>query len=205
MGKGSDYMNILAVTISSFGDVLNLYIDSWINNLLITAFAHLFIILLIRKLYKNALVYFGTKKYVTNANKQRRDKFNGVQLNEFTQKRRKRKTNTYKHLRSKAKVKVESYFRYKEDELPGVTNYSYSKLFKRNKDQIMIFVSNGKKKVMKIHMKKAHKKFIELVNQYECLDEFVIYLHNLPEAILNHEDYDIYLNDTDISIGYEVK
>ena len=33
------------------------------------------------------------------------------------------------------------------------------------------------------------------MDTYECLDEFIQYLHNLPEAILNREDYDIYIID----------
>ena len=43
------------------------------------------------------------------------------------------------------------------------------------------------------------------MDTYECLDEFIQYLHNLPEAILNREDYDIYINDHDVSIGYKIK
>ena len=185
--------------------LLKAYVDEWINNLFVMAFIHLFVILLIRRLYKNASIYMGTKKYVTKSNKLRRDKYNGVLLNEYTAKRRKRKTNTYKQLRAKARLKVEGYFKYKEEELPGITNYSYGKLLKRNKQNIIIFISNGKKKIKKIYMKKAFKQFVELVNEYECLDEFVLFLHNLPDAIINRQDYDIYINDSEVSIGYEIK
>ena len=114
-------------------------------------------------------------------------------------------TNTYKKLKRSAKTKVEKYFKYKEDELPGVANYAYGKMLKRSKDKLIIFVSNGKKKVAKIKMKKATKQFIEITNKYECLDEFIQFLHNLPEAILEQQDYDIYISDHDVSIGYQVK
>lgn len=185
--------------------VFTAYFDSWQAFPIPVFILHLFISLIIWRGYTNARIYFGTKSYVKKTNKLRRKKFSGLMLNEFTEKRRKKRTNTYKNLRSKAKSRVEKYFQYKEDELPGITNYSYSKLFKRNKSKLFIIVSDGHKKIMKIQLKKATKQFIELVNTYECLDEFVQYLHNLPDAIMNQQDYDIYINDHDVSIGYEVK
>lgn len=54
-------------------------------------------------------------------------------------------------------------------------------------------------------MKKALKQFIEITNKYECLDEFILYLHHLPDAMIKRERYDIYINDFDITIGYDVK
>ena len=34
---------------------------------------------------------------------------------------------------------------------------------------------------------------IQLTNKQNCLDEFIHYLHDLPEAILDKQDYDICL------------
>ena len=163
------------------------------------------LIVVIWRAFRTASIYLGAKGFVKKSNKLRRKKYSGVLLNEFTEKKRARNTNSYKKLRRRAKNKVEAYFKYKEDELPGITNYANSKMLKRNRKKLIIFVSNGRKKIKRIQMKKAFKNFVELTNKYDCLDEFVLYLHNLPEAILNHQDYDIYIEEHDISIGYEIK
>lgn len=165
----------------------------------------LIVVLLIWRGFRSASVYFGAKGYVKKSNRLRRKKYNGLTLIEFTEKKRKRNSNSYAKLRRRSKTKVEAYFKYKEEELPGITNYANSKLLKRNRKKIVIFVSNGRKKIKKIYMKKSWKKFVELTNKYDCLDELIQYLHNLPEAILNHQDYDIYIGDHDVSIGYEIK
>ena len=58
--------------------------------------------------------------------------------------------------------------------LGATTDYKlYRDLSDSNKTKLTINVSNGKKKVMKIKMRKATKRFIELSNKYECLDELV--------------------------------
>ena len=178
--------------------LLSEYVDSWKEYLIPMIFIHFFIILLLWRMFINARIYLGTKKYVAKTNKLRRKKYNGLLLNDYTKKKRKRKTNTFKGLRTKAKSKVEAYLKYKEEELIGITNYSYGKLLKRNKENLCIYVSNGKKKIQKIYLKKSLKQFIDLMDTYECLDEFIQYLHNLPEAILNREDYD----DSKIIIRY---
>jgi len=188
-----------------FQALIDMYLDSWTAYLIPMAVGHLIGLLVVWRMFNTMRIYFGAKGFVRKASKQRRKKFNGLLLNEFTEKKRKKNTNTYKKLKRRSKNKVEKYFKYKIEELPGITNYSYGKMFKRNKHKLTIFVSNGKKKIMKIHMKKAYKKFIDLTNKYECLDEFVQYLHNLPEAIMNQQEYDIYISDHDVSIGYLIK
>lgn len=184
--------------------ILDTYVGQWKTNLIIMVIAHFVLLLLFRQLYRNTRVTLGTKRYVTKTNKLRRNKFSGISLNEYTERRRKRESNTYRGLRSKAKSKVKRYFEYKEEELPGITNYSYGKKLKRNKNKIMILVTQANKGTEKINVKKSYREFIELVNKFNCLDEFVLYLHNLPDALLNRQDYDIYLNEHEVTIGYEV-
>ena len=184
---------------------LNDFLDGLGIPLPVAIVAAVVILIILWRMFQNVRIYLGAKGYVRKTKKLRRKKFNGLNLVEFSAKRRKKNTNSYKKLKRKSKTRVEKYFQYKEDELPGVTNYSNGKMFKRNKAKLTIFVSNGKKKVMKIKMKKATKRFIELTNKYECLDELVEFLHNLPDAILEHQEYDVYVNEHDISIGYQVK
>jgi hypothetical protein len=162
-------------------------------------------VLLIWRLFNTVRIYSGAKSYVKKTNKLRRKKYNGPDLLNFIEKKRKKGTNTYKNLRNRAKVRVEDFFQYKESELPGITNYSHGGMFKRSNKKITIFVSNGKKKISTIRMKKASKQFMDLANKYNCLNELIQYLHNLPEAILNQQEYDIYVNEFDVSIGYEIK
>ena len=188
-----------------FTAIFNNLKDLWTEYPVQLAVGVFIIVLIIWRIFNTIRIYFGAKSYVKKTNKLRRKKFNGVSLVSNIKKKRKKNTNTYKQLRMSGRSKVEKFFQYKEDELPGITNFSYSKMFKRNKNKIIIFVSDGRKKVMKIHMKKARKSFITLTNKYECLDEFIVFLHNLPEAIIAQQEYDIYITEKDVSIGYEIK
>ncbi len=162
-------------------------------------------IIIIIRLFNNVRIFFGAKSYVKKASKLRRKKYNGLILVESTKKRRKKNSNSYQKLKHKPKSLVEKYFKYKEDELPGMRNYARGSAFRRNKEKLYIYVSNGKKQIMKFSMKKATKKFIDVTNKYNCLDEVVVYLHHLPEAILKHEEYEIFISDADVSIGYQIK
>lgn len=181
------------------------YMNQWELYTIPMGFIHFVLIILIWRMFKSISIYFGAKGFVKKSNKLRRKKYNGTTLVEYTEKRRKKNTNTYNKLRRKGKNKVEAYFKYKQEELPGITNYANGKMLKRNRQKLVIFVSNGQKKIKKIHMKKAFKDFVELTNKYECLDELILYLHNLPNAILNHQDYDIFVGEKEVAIGYELK
>ncbi len=69
----------------------------------------------------------------------------------------------------------------------------------------MIIVKNERKTLKKIKMKKGMKQLIEITNKYECLDEVIAFMHNLPEAILEDQDYDIFVSEADIMITYVIK
>lgn len=163
------------------------------------------IFLLIIRLINTMRINTGAKSYITRANKLRRKKFNGPDLIEFTALKRKGGSNTYKKLKTNAKSRVEKYFQYKEEELPALVNFVYSKRKKKNKRHLTIFVTNGKRKMIKIKLGKTVKEFIQLTNSFECLDELIRFLHNLPDAILKHQKYDIYIPEHEVSIGYSIK
>ena len=175
------------------------------DNLVYTIVGGLLILFILFRIYKTMTIYLGAKRYVKKSKKLRRKKYNGTLLIDKVEKKRKKGTNSYKKLRGRAKKKVKRYFNYKLEELPVITRYSYGKLFKRSKDKIMIFARNEKKIVKKVKIKKGLKNLIDMTNKYECLDETIQFLHNLPDAILEQQDYDIYVSEQDISIGYKIK
>lgn len=188
----------------NFKLILDNYFAFWTENLFLSIFIHFFLILLCRRLINNFRSYFGTKGFAEKSNRLRRKKFNGIDLVKLIKRKDKKKRNTYKEMPRSVKIKVEDYFRYKENELPGVTNYSFGKMFKKSKHHVLVYVSDGNKRLMSIKMKGAHKKFIKLSNEHECLDDIIVYLHHLPEAILNRQNYIITLRGKHISIGYEI-
>ena len=78
-------------------------------------------------------------------------------------------------------------------------------MFRRSSDKLVIFARNERKIVKKVGVRKGLKNIIDITNKYQCLDEMIHFLHNLPEAILDKQDYDIYIDEQDISIGYMIK
>lgn len=175
------------------------------ENWLYTLIALVVIGFIIFRLFKSAHIYLGSKSYIRKAKKLDRKKYNGLQLIDKIRNKRKRDTNSFNKLRGKSKKLVRNYFSHKVEELPVMTKYSYGKLLKRSKDTLLIVVKTESKTLRKMSMKKGLRKLIEATNRYECLDELINFLHNLPEAILEQQDYDIYVGDQDLLITYQVK
>lgn len=164
-----------------------------------------FLVLVAIRIINNMRIDAGAKSYIKRANKLRRKKFNGQDVIEYTSYKRKGGSNTYKKLKNNAKSRVEKFFQYKEEELPALVNFSHGKRKKKNKKKLVIFVTNGQRKMIKIGLGKSIKEFIYLTNKFECLDELIKFLHNLPEAILNHQEYEIYIPEHEVTLGYEIK
>ena len=177
---------------------------SQINNpvFLLVAF---FLVLVIIRIIASIRINAGAHSYIKRANKLRRKKFNGPDLISYISDKRRRGPNTYRRLKANAKGRVQKFFQYKEEELPALVNFSHGKKKKKNRGKLIIFVTNGHRKMIKIRMGRTLKEFINLTNKFECLDEFIHFLHNLPEAILKNQQYDIYIPEHEVSIGYEIK
>lgn len=157
------------------------------------------------RLWRSVGLHLGHKKYVKKSVKLRRKKFNGVNLVEKTKKKRKKTTNSYNKLSHRGKKLVKKYLTYKAEELPIVTKFSYGKLFKRSSNKLMITVKNERKTIMKLKLKRGFKEMVKLSNKFECLDELILFLHELPGAIIDQQEYDVYINTQDVSIGYSIK
>ncbi|AIO18999.1 hypothetical protein KQ51_01122 [Candidatus Izimaplasma bacterium HR1] len=175
------------------------------DNILVSVFVGVIVIFIIFRLIKTARMYLGAKSYVRKARRLDKKKFNGLNLVEKTAKRRKKNTNTFKKLRNRGKKWVRKYLTHKFDELPIITRYSRGKLFKRSKNRLIIIVKNEKKTIKKISTKRGMKQIIDISNKYECLDEVITFLHHLPEAILNEQEYDIFFGEEGMLLTYQIK
>lgn len=180
-------------------------IEAAMNNLPVTIAVILVFGFLLLRIFKTARMYLGAKSYVKSAIKLDRKKFNGLQLVDKTKRKRKKESNSFNKLRQRAKNQVRKYFEHKLEELPVFTAYAHGKLFKRSSNNLSILIKRDKKVLKKITNRKGMKNLLEAVNKYQCLDEMVIFLHNLPEAILESNEYDIYCDMQDITITYAIK
>jgi len=177
----------------------------YLDNLIIVSIGSFVISMILYRLYKTALMYLGAKSYVKKSKKWRKKKYNGIQLVDKIRKKRKKNTNSYHKLNRRGKNLVRKYFNYKLEELPVIRKYSYGKLLKRNNKRLVILIRNEKKVLKKIYMAKGLKNLIDATNKYNCLDDMILFLHNLPDALLEQQDYDIYLNEQEVLIGYDIK
>ncbi|MBN2604430.1 MAG: hypothetical protein JXR62_01245 [Bacilli bacterium] len=185
--------------------MLESIIEWYANNLLLASLASFVMYMILYRSYKTARIYVAAQSYVKKSKKLRKKKYNGILLVENIQKKRKKNTNSFQKLKRRAKNQVRKYFNYKLEELPVIRKYSYGKLLKRNNKRIVIIIRNEKKILKKIYMAKGLKHLIDATNKYECLNEMILFLHNLPDALLEKQDYDIYLNEQEVLIGYDVK
>jgi len=186
----------------NFQELIDLAIENWLYTLIIG----IIVLFILFRLLRTARMYLGAKGYVRKAKKLDRKKFNGINLVDKIQKKRKKETNSFKKLRGGAKKKVRKYLNHKFDELPVFIRYSYGKLFKRSNDKLMIVIKNERKTLKKIRLKKGIKHVIEATNKYDCLDEMILFLHNLPDAILEQQEYDVYVpGENEVLIAYQIK
>lgn len=180
-------------------------IDFYVNNVIVGILGTITIVFMIYRMYKTSRMYLGLKSYVKSLKKSRKRKYNGVELVQKIKRKRKRHTNSFAKLYGGAKRKVRKYFEYKKEELPVITKYSFGHLFKRSKEEVIIYIKRGKKTLSKIKMKRPVKAWIEASNEYECLNELIEFLHYLPDAILDKQEYEVVGSTTDITINYQIK
>lgn len=185
----------------TLSEVITFALDNIIPVLLIAIILYL----LVRRLYKTARQHLGMKSYLKSAEKLDRKKFNGIELVDKIRRKRKRHTNTFKHLRGRAKKRVRQYFTHKSEELPVVVRYAKGKMFKRSRNRLIITITDGRKTLKKTNFKKGIRPLIEVTNEYECLDEMVAFLHYLPQVLLQHDEYDMPIGNIDASISYYIK
>ena len=176
-----------------------------LDNIVPIVLGLLILYLILRRLNKSAKMYLGMKKYVKQAIKLDRKKFNGLELVDRIKRKRKRHTNAFQFLRGSAKRDVRKYFAHKAEELPVFTRYTYGKLFKRSKHSLTLYIKQGKKTQEKWACKQGAKKFLEVTNQDHCVDELITFLHHLPDANLEKRPYDIYVAASDTNITYQIK
>lgn len=175
------------------------------ENLIITAVVGVILIFIIFRMFKTMRMYLGAKSFVKKSLKLDKKKFNGLALIEKTSRRRKKNSNSFKKLRNNSKRWVRKYLTHKFDELPIVTRYAKGRLFKRSNNRLLFIVKNERKVIKRFPIKKGTKEFIDLSNKYECLNEILTFLHHLPNAILNEDEYDIFFGEEGYLLTYQIK
>lgn len=182
------------------------FIEMVIANPIPFAVGFIVFIFILFRLWKTARMYMGAKRFVRKSKRSRKKKFNGLILNDKIRKKRKKNTNAFNKLRRGAKKKVRRYTAYKVDELRIHVQYSYGKLLRRTKEKLLVKVTRDSKVLKKIKFKKKPLKMIlDVTTKYSCLDEMIIFLHELPDAILEQQEFEIYSDEGDVTITYEIK
>lgn len=158
-----------------------------------------------RRMIKTAKSHLNMKRFVKQAIKLDRKKFNGLQLVDKVKHRRKRRSNRFADLRSRGKRYVRRYFIHKSEELPVFVRYTRGKLLKKSHSKLRFYIKQDNKTLGKVTLKQGPRDLIELSNDFHCLNELITFLHHLPDAILEQRPYDIYVPSTDATISYQIK
>lgn len=181
------------------------FIDLIQTNPIVAIIVAFVVIMILWRSYKTMRIYLGAKGYIKKSRKLRKKKFNGLLLIDKIKRKRKKNTNSYNKLKGSAKKKVKRYVSYKVEELEVAVRYSYGKMLRRSKEKMFILVSKEGKIVKKIKMNKAQKMIIDVTNKYSCLDEMIVFLHELTESILEQQDYEIYCDEGEVLLSYQIK
>lgn len=163
------------------------------------------IFFILRYFIKKKWLQIKTKRFVKQSKKRRNKHFNGIKLVEKTKTKRKKNTNTFKKLRRSSKKHVTKYLQYKSQEIPKILNVAANDSLKSSKSVLYIIFKNEKKVLSKVAIELSYKPLINNSNTYECLDEIILFLHHLPDALLEKKDYDVFIQDKNMLITYEIK
>lgn len=169
---------------------------------LIIAASIIFLILLFiaSRFIKRLRLRRQIKKYRRN----RKKKYSGERLLKKIEKKRKKNTNTYKHLKRKGKTLVDGYFHYKEKELIDTAKYVNSEGIKKIKADFDLVIREGQTVTEVIKHKHFIKKVKQLSNTYECLDQVIFFLDHLPKQMLEEKLFNVNLTES-ITITYDIK
>jgi len=181
------------------------FIDLVMSNPIVAAVSGVIVLFILFRLYKTMRIYLGAKGYIRKSKKLRKKKFNGLLLNDKIRKKRKKNTNAYNKLKGSAKKKVKKYVTYKVEELEVAVRYSYGKLFRRSKEKLLILVTREGKTLKKIKPKKAVKTILDTMTKYTCVDEMIVFLHELTDAILEQQEFDLYCDESEVMLTYTIK
>lgn len=157
--------------------------------------------LVIRRLWFN----FKSNRYLAKAKRLREKKYNGIELVKTTQDKRRKNTNCFKRLKGSSKKKIEHYLDYKTKELPNIFNFVENNSLKPSKKILYIVFKNDQKIVSKQPIEIGYRQLIRNSDKFDCLDQIILFLHHLPDALLAQKEYDVYIEDEDMIITYEVE
>lgn len=175
------------------------------NNIFYTVGGGLILLCVLNFTIKRLWFNFKSKRYLDKAKKLRDKKYNGIELVKTTQDKRKKQTNCYKRLKNTAKRKVDHYFDYKTKEIPNVFNFVENNSLKPSKKILYIVFKNDQKIISKQPIEIGYRQLIKNSDRFDCLDQIILFLHHLPEALLAQKEYDVYIEDEDMIITYEVQ
>ncbi len=181
-------------------------LEQWLNPeylpLLIGGVVIILLLFFIMQYYSRVMLL---KRMVRRYARQRKKKYNGERLIEKIDKKRKIETNNFKGLKGKGKKLVKGFFKHKYNELKYCTILKTRGKFRFKGKQCLIQIEKEKKEHIKKENYNSAKHFIRLCDKYDCLDQFILYLHELPEQLLQDQIFEYYIADHDATITYIIK
>ncbi len=137
--------------------------------------------------------------------RQRRKRQNGDRLLLLLEKYRKEQKNTYKGLKKKGRKLVNRYFTYKARELHYITLYKTRSRFTFKGGEPVIQVSQIESSLDRGDTYTNPRQFVKLTNRYECLEEFILYLHEMPDKIMSGQPFEYFLSGHDVLLSYKIR
>lgn len=144
------------------------------------------------------------KKTLKKFQKLRVKKFNGERLIDKIEKKRKAGSNTFKTLNANGKKRVKQYFKHKDKELIFTAIYASGSKLRYKYRNVILQVSRKKNGRLVIDDFSRTKGFKRVSNKYNCLDELILYLDELPIKIVDNEAFEIPLDD-ETKLDYTIK
>ncbi|GEM_PF-1317206 len=145
------------------------------------------------------------RKLVKKHRKQSKKKYNGERLLEKIDKKRKSGGNTYRSLKRPARKRVKKYLEFKVKQLRFAAMKAKKKGLRIKKRRCYLTILDERKGKDRREKFQNTKDLIRMSNKFDCLDEMILYLDELPERILKDEDFEYRLEENEAWLSYEIR
>ncbi len=130
-------------------------------------------------------------------------KYNVSALLEKIDNKRKPESNDFKGLKGKAKKLVKQYLKHKHNEIKYIAIFKTRGRFKFKLKACVIKITQEKQDRVKKETYQSLRDYIKLANKYDCLDQFMVYLDELPQYMMDDGQFEYYLDTHDVTISYQ--
>ncbi len=179
-------------------------IESWFTaDMLPIIIAAVIVIILIFLYLGHRMRVLHLKRMIKRNRKASMKRYQATTILDKIEKKRKPESNDFKGLKGKGKKLVKQYLKHKHNEIKYIAIFKTRGRFKFKLKDCVLKITKEKQDRIKKETYKSLRDYIKLANKYECLDQLMVYLDELPQYMMDDGQFEYYLASHDVTLSYQ--